>query len=67
MSEQRNYTCDRCAGHFMSDWSDADAAAEYEREFGKEAVARPFLIVCDPCYQRLLILTGRSANENRLP
>lgn len=66
MSEQRNYTCDRCGGDFMSDWSDADAAAEYEREFGKPLQANPFMVVCETCYQRLLILTGRSANENRM-
>jgi len=48
------YNCAGCGGRFESDWSEAEAAAEYEAKFSPaERDANP-MIVCDVCYKAML-------------
>ncbi len=46
------YKCAKCAGIFEKEWSDEEASAEYERDFGKNPGDTDCL-VCDDCYKLL--------------
>ena len=47
------YTCEQCGGEFETGWSDDEATAEYEAEFGSLS-AGDVAIVCDSCYKVIM-------------
>lgn len=50
-----SYTCDLCRKRFdfEEDWTETDAAAEFDRNFpGEKAAERA--VVCDDCYLAML-------------
>ena len=60
------YTCAACGQSFWSEWSEADAAAEYGREFSLAEKARPRDLVCDVCYAVIMLYRmdrGRMARD----
>jgi hypothetical protein len=55
-----SYTCDACGGTFESEWTEAEAAAEYSIEFAKEkAAGMDTAVICDDCYEKLMARLSR--------
>jgi hypothetical protein len=50
MSE--SFTCAECGGTFEKAWSDEEARAEADENFGDELVDP--VVVCDDCYQEMV-------------
>lgn len=46
------YTCAMCSGEFESEWTEAEAVAEKERDFGSVPLDQCD-VVCDVCYQQI--------------
>lgn len=53
MTQPLKYTCARCDGEFTSDWSDEEAKAEHEDNFGYQPGAEA-CVVCDDCYRLVM-------------
>lgn len=47
------YTCCACGESYISDVSDDEAVAQFEREFGIPYVQAETGVVCDDCYKEL--------------
>jgi len=57
--EKTHYNCDMCGEHFVSGWSDEEAADEKQQNFGtrpREGDA----IVCTDCYEQVMEKISRS-------
>lgn len=48
-----SYTCAHCGGRFETEWSDEDAAAEADENFGGLLGDDP-AVICDDCYQAMV-------------
>lgn len=46
------YKCSMCGGTFTAEWSEEEAIAEKERDFGSVAL-KDCDVVCDVCYQEI--------------
>lgn len=59
------YRCDCCGGIFDKGWSDEEARAEAEQQFGEalHAEGEPPALVCDDCYNEIMAW----AKEKGLP
>lgn len=59
------YKCAQCAGIFESDWTDEEALAETERNFGPLETAGPLAVICNDCYQQSdPVIAARDAQED---
>lgn len=70
----REYTCAQCKGEFVSDWTEEDARAEYEKEFpDSSSRGVPTSQVCEDCYQIMeakyphILYEIEVATENKEP
>lgn len=59
MLEPGEYECANCHAHFHKEWTDEEAAQEFEQKFGRKPDPESEVLVCDDCYK---ILIG--INEN---
>lgn len=50
--DNRTYTCSLCGGTFEMEWTDEEAVAEMNRDFGSIPLDQ-CKVVCDDCYQRI--------------
>lgn len=57
--EAIEYTCAMCGGTFEAGWSDEEARAEREHNFGGPVEASD-VVVCDPCYREAMRTVGPS-------
>lgn len=55
-SVEREYTCAACDGTFISDWTEEDARAEAEENFGTHH--QNMVEVCEDCYRNLMAKAG---------
>lgn len=62
MTESLLYRCADCHDEFLSDWSDEEAAAEYETLFGRPFDPDHVEALCDDCYE---IAWARLKNRRR--
>lgn len=46
------YTCSKCKGVFSKGWSDEEAKAEHQENFGREP-DEDAAVVCDGCFQKM--------------
>jgi hypothetical protein len=53
MSDDATYHCASCGGVFRKGWTEAEAEAEYRRDFGHLGSVKRCEI-CDDCYARLM-------------
>jgi hypothetical protein len=53
IGKEREYVCELCKGTFVSGWSEAEAKAEYQENFGAGGDEPPS-VVCDDCYRRII-------------
>jgi hypothetical protein len=53
--EKRLYTCARCGEECLTAWSEEEARAEYEANFGMRVEESDAVEICDDCYR---LLTG---------
>lgn len=49
---EHSYICAMCGGKFIADWSQEEAVAELNRDFGKMPLEECDQ-VCDACYQKV--------------
>lgn len=59
------YTCAACGEKCISKWSEEEAVAEYEAEFGEPFDLDAVAEVCDDCYQRLMRLARETGADGR--
>lgn len=53
-TQQGTFECALCHRTFETEWSDADAQAEYERAFGRTPTDEDDAVVCDDCYRGVM-------------
>lgn len=63
MAEDNMYRCSSCGNEYESDWSDADAAAEFEQNFRHSDFSRA-AVICDDCYQAVMTPKTRSREQH---
>ena len=51
--DARRYQCARCGDECLSDWSEEEARAEYEMNFGRPLKEGEAVEICDDCYRKL--------------
>lgn len=49
--ERRAYRCAYCGEKCLSNWTEAEARAEYERDFGRPWKADEVEELCDDCHR----------------
>jgi len=47
------FVCEQCGGEFEKGWTDDEASAEYEAEFGSLSTG-DVASVCDDCYKVIM-------------
>ena len=54
-NKKNEYRCEHCKNVFEKGWSDAEALAEAEENFGKPVVEwnDDAVVICDDCYQKM--------------
>lgn len=63
MAKAKTYMCSGCGNEFESDWTDEDAAAEFEQNFGHSDRSNA-VAVCDDCYWLIMAPTTRTREQH---
>jgi hypothetical protein len=58
--DSRLFTCSRCGDRCLSSWSEEEARAEYEMNFGRRLKQGEAVEICDDCYR---LLTGEASRR----
>jgi hypothetical protein len=58
------YTCDNCGGSFTKTWSDEEAMAEAEALYPAEDLEEGLGIVCDDCFQVIMVWARQEMPEH---
>ena len=52
------FVCEECGAEHSKEWSDEEAAQEYEDAFGRLPNSKDDAVVCDDCYESIMARFG---------